>query len=121
MPTMRNDSTLTVSQAARELGVPVTTLRRWTNRNLVPFLRTPGGQRRFTNEQIRQIKKSILTTTEAAAELGVSAKTLRRWASADKVPHTLSENGHYQFSWDDIREIRDRMRHHPAPHASRAA
>lgn len=118
---MRNDSTLTVSQAARELGVPVTTLRRWTNRNLVPFLRTLGGQRRFTQEQIRQIKKSILTTSEAAAELGVSAKTLRRWASGDKVPHALGRNGHYQFSWNDIREIRDRMQHHPASDAPRAA
>jgi excisionase family DNA binding protein len=54
---MRNDATLTVSRAAAQLGVPAPTLRRWTNRGQVPFLLTPTGQRRFTREQIRQIKK----------------------------------------------------------------
>lgn len=110
---MPHDSTLTVSQAALELGIAATTLRRWTNRNQVPFLRTPGGQRRFTGEQIRQIKKAILTTREAAEELGVSATTLRRWARRGLVPHSMMTNGQRRFSWDDVQEIRKQMRHDP--------
>ena len=56
---MPPEKTLSVSEAARELGVSAATLRDWTNRGLVPYLRTPGGQRRFTQEQIRQIQEQM--------------------------------------------------------------
>lgn len=56
---MPPQKTLNVSEAARELGVSAATLRDWTNRGLVPYLRTPGGQRRFTHAQIRQIKERM--------------------------------------------------------------
>ena len=56
---MPPEKTLNVSEAARELGVSAATLRDWTNRGLVPYLRTPGGQRRFTQEQIRQIQEQM--------------------------------------------------------------
>jgi excisionase family DNA binding protein len=43
---------LTTSQAARELGVSLSTVRRWSDLGYLPGYRTPGGQRRFSREQI---------------------------------------------------------------------
>jgi excisionase family DNA binding protein len=50
----RNDRQLvfTSSQAARYLGVSLATIRRWTDAGHVSCYRTPGGQRRFTRDQL---------------------------------------------------------------------
>jgi excisionase family DNA binding protein len=43
---------MTVSQAARLLGVSVSSLRAWAAAGLVPHVRTPGGHRRFRHEEL---------------------------------------------------------------------
>jgi excisionase family DNA binding protein len=50
----RNDRQLvfTSSQAARYLGVSLATIRRWTDAHHISCYRTPGGQRRFTRDQL---------------------------------------------------------------------
>ncbi|MGA2320035.1 MAG: helix-turn-helix domain-containing protein [Solirubrobacteraceae bacterium] len=50
----RNDHRLvfTSSQAASYLGVSLATIRRWTDAGHVSCYRTPGGQRRFSREQL---------------------------------------------------------------------
>lgn len=50
---------LTVSQAASELGVSVATVRRWSNAGHLKGYRTPGGQRRFTREQLETFVESL--------------------------------------------------------------
>jgi putative resolvase len=57
---------LTISQAARELGVHPNTLRAWVDRSLVEATRLPSGYRRFTPEQVEAIKRSMLTGKAAA-------------------------------------------------------
>jgi excisionase family DNA binding protein len=42
----------TSSQAANYLGVSLATIRRWTDAGHVSCYRTPGGQRRFSREQL---------------------------------------------------------------------
>jgi excisionase family DNA binding protein len=42
----------TSSQAAVYLGVSLATIRRWTDAGHVSCYRTPGGQRRFSREQL---------------------------------------------------------------------
>ena len=42
----------TSSQAARYLGVSLATIRRWTDAGHVACYRTPGGQRRFSKDQL---------------------------------------------------------------------
>jgi excisionase family DNA binding protein len=42
----------TSSQAARYLGVSLATVRRWTDAGHVACYRTPGGQRRFSRDQL---------------------------------------------------------------------
>jgi excisionase family DNA binding protein len=50
---------LTASQAARHLGVSISTLRRWSDAGHVQVYRTPGGQRRFSVEQLDAFLDSL--------------------------------------------------------------
>lgn len=57
----RNDHqlTFTSSEAARYLGVSLATVRRWTDAGHVACYRTPGGQRRFSREQLNVFVESM--------------------------------------------------------------
>jgi excisionase family DNA binding protein len=61
MPTESNVSRLglSTSQAARELGVSLGTVRRWADLGHLRAYRTPGGQRRFSAEQIEEFVRSL--------------------------------------------------------------
>lgn len=50
---------LTTSQAAQALGVSMATVRRWSDAGVLPGYRTPGGQRRFSREQIDEFVRSL--------------------------------------------------------------
>jgi excisionase family DNA binding protein len=49
----------TSSQAARYLGVSLATIRRWTDAGHVSCYRTPGGQRRFSRDQLDHFITSL--------------------------------------------------------------
>jgi excisionase family DNA binding protein len=65
---------LSTSQAAHALGVSLGTIRRWSDMGYLQSYRTPGGQRRFSQEQIEQFVGSLAQqqTTDSAAERKVS-------------------------------------------------
>ena len=50
---------LTVSEAARHLGVSLSTIRRWSDAGHLRGYRTPGGQRRFTQDQLDDFMASL--------------------------------------------------------------
>jgi excisionase family DNA binding protein len=50
---------LSTSQAARALGVSLGTIRRWSDMGHLESYRTPGGQRRFSRDQIEQFVSSL--------------------------------------------------------------
>jgi excisionase family DNA binding protein len=50
---------LSTSQAARALGVSLGTIRRWSDMGYLESYRTPGGQRRFSREQIEEFIESL--------------------------------------------------------------
>jgi excisionase family DNA binding protein len=50
---------LTVSAAARHLGVSLSTVRRWSDAGHLRGYRTPGGQRRFTVDQLDAFLASL--------------------------------------------------------------
>jgi excisionase family DNA binding protein len=50
---------LTTSQAARHLGVSISSVRRWSDAGHLHGSRTPGGQRRFTVEQLEEFLTSL--------------------------------------------------------------
>lgn len=50
---------LTTSEAARHLGVSLSTIRRWSDLGHLRGYRTPGGQRRFSREQLDEFMASL--------------------------------------------------------------
>ena len=50
---------LSTSEAARHLGVSLSTVRRWSDAGHLRGYRTPGGQRRFTVEQLDEFLGSL--------------------------------------------------------------
>lgn len=58
---------LTISKAAELIGVHQNTLRAWVDKGLVPHVRLPSGYRRFTPEQVDQIKHDMGLEGKAAA------------------------------------------------------
>ncbi|MEC8306339.1 MAG: helix-turn-helix domain-containing protein [Chlamydiota bacterium] len=51
-------SLLSVSDAARYLGVSPSTVRRWERENKISSVRTPGGHRRFSVEDLQSLYKN---------------------------------------------------------------
>lgn len=56
---------LNVGQAAEYLGVSAASLRKWSNDGLVPTYRTPGGQRRYSRDDLDQFIDSMRETGPA--------------------------------------------------------
>jgi excisionase family DNA binding protein len=50
---------LTTSEAALHLGVSLSTIRRWSNTGHLLGYRTPGGQRRFSVQQLDEFLASL--------------------------------------------------------------
>ena len=59
---------LSTSQAARELGVSLGTVRRWSDMGYLQSYRTPGGQRRFSVEHIELFVRSLQQNGAVARE-----------------------------------------------------
>jgi excisionase family DNA binding protein len=66
--TTANDRQLvfTSSQAARYLGVSLATVRRWADAGHLSCYRTPGGQRRFSREQLDRFLASLSRPSDNA-------------------------------------------------------
>ncbi len=54
---------LSTSEAARHLGVSLSTVRRWSDAGHLTGYRTPGGQRRFTIDQLEDFLSSLGPTS----------------------------------------------------------
>jgi excisionase family DNA binding protein len=50
---------LSISEAARVLGVSLSTVRRWSDAGVLPSYRTPGGQRRYNRDQLERFLRSL--------------------------------------------------------------
>ena len=50
---------LNVSEAADFLGVSAASLRKWSDQGIVQVYRTPGGQRRYSPEDLEQFLASM--------------------------------------------------------------
>jgi excisionase family DNA binding protein len=55
----RTELAFTSSQAADYLGVSLATVRRWSNAGFLTGYRTPGGQRRFSRDQLDHFVSSL--------------------------------------------------------------
>jgi len=61
MPVSTRRLGLTTSEAARHLGVSLSTIRRWSDLGHLRGYRTPGGQRRFGVDQLDAFVESLQT------------------------------------------------------------
>jgi excisionase family DNA binding protein len=61
LPRPSRQLVFTSSQAAVYLGVSLATIRRWTDAGHINCYRTPGGQRRFSREQLDGFIASMQT------------------------------------------------------------
>lgn len=57
---------LSTSEAARHLGVSLSTVRRWSDMGYLRGYRTPGGQRRFPVEELDEFVASLEARTDRA-------------------------------------------------------
>jgi excisionase family DNA binding protein len=53
------DKLLPIGKAAELLGVSVGTLRAWADKGLVHTIRLPSGYRRFTKEEIDEMRRQM--------------------------------------------------------------
>jgi excisionase family DNA binding protein len=67
-PSHERQLVFTSSQAARYLGVSLATIRRWTDAGYLAGYRTPGGQRRFSREQLDGFIDSLHRTDETPTQ-----------------------------------------------------
>jgi len=93
---------LTVGEASALLLVSSSTLRRWTEQELVPVRKTPGGHRRYSLEAVRRLAEAlgVARSEDAPAqpsaalspEWGVSHEQLKgeRWYGAVARPENVS-------------------------------
>jgi excisionase family DNA binding protein len=54
-----NQRFLNVSDAAHFLGVSAASLRKWSDQGIVQVYRTPGGQRRYSPEDLEKFLASM--------------------------------------------------------------
>ncbi|HYM45486.1 MAG TPA: helix-turn-helix domain-containing protein [Solirubrobacteraceae bacterium] len=54
----------TSSEAADYIGVSLATIRRWTDAGHIACYRTPGGQRRFSSDQLDEFIASLQDDAE---------------------------------------------------------
>jgi excisionase family DNA binding protein len=64
----RTQLAYTSSQAASYLGVSLATVRRWSNDGHLHGYRTPGGQRRFSREQLEAFLRSLDSDSEQSRD-----------------------------------------------------
>jgi excisionase family DNA binding protein len=69
---------LTTSEAARHLGVSLSTVRRWSDMGYLRGYRTPGGQRRFPVQELDEFVSSLEERTA-----GGSGRFVRESESED--------------------------------------
>jgi excisionase family DNA binding protein len=73
LPTPSRQLVFTSSQAAVYLGVSLATIRRWTDAGHISCYRTPGGQRRFSREQLDGFIASMQSDTPNGASTHAGA------------------------------------------------
>lgn len=69
---------LSIGKAAKRLGIPVSTLRSWSNRGLVATVVTPTGRRLYAPNEIERLAADL---TPAAPVAGTAPKNGKEDAS----------------------------------------
>ena len=114
MPTsIGTKSLISISKAAKILGLSSDTLRNWeASGKLIPE-RTLGGARRYRLSQLIEYKKelgpktskSVISISRAAATLNVSTDTLRNWDRKGLLEVQRTSGGARRFARSEISRL----------------
>lgn len=75
----RQKKLISISEAAKSLGVSIDTVRRWDKSGVLHSERPDGKNRYFSQDELEKHKiQQPLTISEVSKQLGISATTLRR-------------------------------------------
>lgn len=99
---MTRDTLLTISEASRSLGVSEVTLRQWTDEGKINAFITPGGHRRYSQNELKKFltaHKKTLGIRELAAELGDMAEV-----HSDMFRASMAATSRYRKLSDESRQ-----------------
>ncbi len=104
-PTLKPKKNLvSIGKAAEILGVSIDTIRRWNKAGAIHTYREEGKARRFSLDELREMKASKpLSISEAAIKLGVSASTLRRIEKKGLLVPQRNSIGEREYSRNSIK------------------
>ncbi|MFZ1619569.1 MAG: MerR family DNA-binding transcriptional regulator, partial [Microgenomates group bacterium] len=104
-PTLKPKKNLvSIGKAAEILGVSIDTIRRWDKAGAIHTYREEGKARRFSLDELREMKASKpLSISEAAIKLGVSASTLRRIEKKGLLVPQRNSIGEREYSRNSIK------------------
>jgi excisionase family DNA binding protein len=101
------DKLLSITQAAKQLGVHPLTVRNWTEKGYLPFYRTPGGHRRFKKQHLNAFLNRISQNTPEPPLMAVAQRAVQQAIAA--LPEQVSQPGLVIHS-DKRVEITDKYR-----------
>src|SRR4051812_35799224 len=94
---------VSISEAAKILGVSIDTIRRWDRSGKVNSSRPDGKNRYFSIKELESLKfAQPLSISEAAKQLGISQSTLRRLDSRGLIVPERNNNGERVYDRESI-------------------
>lgn len=109
LPSHINQEFVSISGAAKILGVSIDTVRRWEKKGLISSKRLDGKNRYFSRKNLEYYRQSRpLSISEASDLLGVSTSTLRRYESRGILPVKRNGNQVRQFDRQVIQKLAER-------------
>jgi excisionase family DNA binding protein len=92
---------LSINGACEILGVDKSTLRRWSDRGRVPVFRTPGGHRRYSEADLRDVLNGELGARRPIRRRELAALTEEEFRSG--CLESAAEHGWFEHCSDDER------------------
>lgn len=86
---------LTISKAAKKLGVHPNSLRNWEKRGLIKPVRLPGGQRRYSIDELNRLLSSGQLSGEPEAAVLYARVSTRKQADAGNLDRQMERLRQY--------------------------
>ncbi len=112
---------LKTGEAAEYLGITKETLRGWAARGIIPYGKSPTGQLRFREGDVREMAErmgqgsgaqggGLLTPSEAAGMLGISTSCILEWSRRGILPLAVrTPTGRRFFRESEVLALLSRM------------
>lgn len=99
---------LTIKEACALLGVNASTLRRWSDAGKVPVLVTPGGHRRFAEDDMRALVKGVRRPSRRLNKQSLTEASLSQYRSDDYVTDVRQRPWYGEFDAESLAAHRRR-------------